>query len=331
MDFNLAQEKASDYQWYQTKGSHFQIGLETAKHSRELIRLADHLSDKQKQFARDCRRVTLEIFPELEEEFAGYAEGFSVTEEELLPHYTLGLEGGCSSIAMKTPEGMFVGRNYDYFYFENRRHLIQTQPDKGYSHTGIHEGLLGGRFDGLNEKGLYISFNGAGDSPKSLKPGLPFHLVVRYILERCSNAKEAKAVLMDVPIIEPKSYMVVDNDDAFVIEAHPDRRACRNMKNNILIATNHYIHPSMMELAERWMNSTKRYDTLWNAGVKFLEDPLDSPISFLKGIMADHEAPLCGHEDGLATFWSCIAGLKEKEISYSLGSPCRNEYKKYFG
>ncbi|WP_227773929.1 hypothetical protein [Haladaptatus pallidirubidus] len=54
-----------------------------------------------------------------------------------------------------------------------------------------------------------------------------------------------------------------------------------------------------------------------------ISDPTAENVQTLR---RDHDAPVCGHEDGLATFWSCIANPAKGCTSYSLCAPCRNEY-----
>jgi hypothetical protein len=100
----------------------------------------------------------------------------------------------------------------------------------------------------------------------------------------------------------------------------------------ILVMTNHYVHPDMRELAKSWPNSLRRYDQLQRSAALLRASDRDSAdlLRKLQRTLADHEAPLCGHEDGLATFWSCTADLRQKRILYCLGAPCRNPFKEYF-
>jgi predicted choloylglycine hydrolase len=349
MDQSALEEKKADYQAFEAKGSHYEIGLITASHAGSLQAanaalnldqpglaersrtIAPALNREQLHYAERCRTIVQQLYPEIVDEFAGYAAGLQLKEEELLWHYTLGVAGGCSAMAVRTPQGMVVGRNYDYFYWENRRHLICTRPENGYSHIGMHEGLVGGRFDGMNEQGLFVSFNGAGPHPDPALPGLSFHLIVRYLLEKCSTALEAKDALLELPIKEPKSYLVVDPQDAFVVEAHPSRREVRSMDGDELIVTNHYKHPNMAPLQKEFPNSGARYRKLERiAGQMATSVVKSSPVEEIKAAMADHEAPICGHNDGMATFWSCVAEPQKRDIRYSLGAPCRNGYNLYF-
>lgn len=326
---NLLEEQKADYQWYEASGSHFDIGFTTARQAGNLAGYNKKLNPDQQRFAEKCRDVTQRLYPEIVEEFAGYAKALNLPEDDLLGHYSLALTGGCSAIVVDTPEGRLVGRNYDFFYFESRRHLIQTRPDKGYSHIGLHEGLVGGRFDGLNEKGLFVSFNGAGPHPDPAQVGMSFHFIVRYLLEKCASAVEAREALLELPIKEPKSYLIADRHQAYVVEAHPERREAREMQDGRLFVTNHYLHPAMTGFMPAWPNSVDRYRQL-EAKAPGLINCSEGAELQLQTILADHEAPLCGHNDGLATFWSCTANLETAQLAYCLGAPCRNKYSRYF-
>lgn len=328
---DLRMEQAADYQAYAVGGSHDRIGRETALRGKALLPIGERTNEEMREYARKCREEVGRVYPPLLAEFAGYTAALGEPEDAALHHYSLGVTGACSAVAVRTPQGMRTARNYDFHYWENRRHLIRTEPDRGFAHTGMHEGLIGGRFDGLNEHGLFVCFNGAGPHPERARPGITFHLLVRILLETCRTAEEAVKRLPELPIIEPKSYMLADSREAFVVEAHPERREVRAMEEGVLAMTNHYIHPAMSAYQPPWDNSVARYDRLI-AGAKRIRDAgKGDPTEQLGELMADHDAPLCGHVDGLSTFWSCVAEPQTRDIRYSLGAPCRNRYRGYGG
>ncbi|WP_276353859.1 C45 family autoproteolytic acyltransferase/hydolase [Cohnella caldifontis] len=330
MEINLQEERRADYRIFEAAGSHREIGRMTASQAGTAILPAEPLNERQIRYAESCREAVYALYPEIVEEFQGYADGLGIAEERLLWHYTLGVTGGCSAMALRTESGICVGRNYDYFYWENRRHLIVTRPKRGWAHVGMHEGLVGGRFDGMNEKGLFVSFNGAGPHPDPApRPGMSFHLIVRYLLEKCSDVREAEEALLSLPAKEAKSYFAADPSQAIVAEVHPERRAVRRMDGDYLIVTNHFKHPSMASYASEWPNSVARYGKLEEHALRHQADASQDPLEALKRVFSDHEAPVCGHQDGLATFWSCLADLSQGRIAYSLGAPCRNEYKEF--
>lgn len=328
---NLHEEQNADYQVYEATGSHSDIGRITALRGGGLFLagLSTKWTPEQRTYAEQCREIVSKLFPEIINEFRGYAAALQLEEDDLLGYFSLGAIGGCSALTVRTPEGIVVTRNYDYLYYENRRHLILTRPERGLAHIGIHEGLIGGRFDGLNEKGLFVSFNGAGEHPNQTAPGVSFHLIMRYLLEKCKDAREAKEFLLSVPVKEAKSYLVVDQNDAFVAEVHTDHRAIRNMEDDILVVTNHFVHQEMTRYLPSFKKSAIRYNRLISAGADIKAAPKNAD-ELLQQAFTDHQARTCGHVEGLATFWSCKANTASKQIKYALGAPCRNEYKQYF-
>lgn len=327
MNENLRQEQNADYRHYIATGNHYTIGKKTADKSGSLIRFGQRLNQTQIEIARNCKEQLKKHFPKLIDEFKGYQDALGLPEEMLLPHYSLSTEGGCSAIAIKTSDGMLVGRNYDFYYYENRRHLIKTNPESGYAHIGIHEGLVGGRFDGINEKGLFVCFNGAGSHPLITRTGISFHHIVRLLLEKCESAEEARDTLLSLPIKEPKSYLLADTNTAYVVEADIHKSIYREMDDGQIVMTNHFVHPEMGQ-KNVYPNSVQRFKHLSHIGRTIQGSA--TKMDMLKTNLADHTAPLCGHVNGLATFWSCVGNLSEMNMEYCLGAPCRNEYKRYF-
>jgi predicted choloylglycine hydrolase len=283
------------------------------------------------EFARECRKQLERWHPGLVEEIDGYGEGLCCSPDDLLWHFTLGVSPGatrhCSSVGFYTENGPAVGRNYDFFYFVNMRHLVTTRADGALAHMGMWEGCAGGRMDGINADGLWVSVHFGGcRQPKCLKPGLGFHHVARMLLEKCSTVPEAVAVLAEVPHIAPYSYFLADPREMCVVEASPERQRVRRPKDGVLACTNHPVHPEMVDLESTDIrtNSCRRLARL-HAGAK-MALANEHPMEVLEDTMRDHMAPVCGHRDGLATLWSaiCVPGLRH--IAYCFGAPCRNPY-----
>ncbi|WP_187360044.1 C45 family autoproteolytic acyltransferase/hydolase [Chitinolyticbacter meiyuanensis] len=328
---NLAAERASDYRHYRIAGTPAELGIAMAAQGVLLRPPAELGHDgtrlAQLSYARDCRALTAEHYPALVAEIDAHAEASGMAADDALWHYALGVTGGCSGIAVATPLGMVVGRNYDFFYFESRRHLIETRPAAGYAHIGVHEGLAGGRFDGMNQHGLFVSFNGAGEHPDPAPVGIAFHHLVRYLLEHCASVSEARNALLRLPVKEAKSYLLVDASDACVIEVHPQRRAVRAPVDGVLVMTNHFLDPDMVALCPSWSNSLARMQRLQALAPRGLG--AEASFAALQTLLAEHEAPVCGHVDGMATFWSAVAHPGSGLARYCLGAPCRNRWQDY--
>lgn len=329
-DENRRREYDADYRSYSVAGTHADIGAETAHRVGSTIRPGVTLDDDARAVARECREATRNACPELVEEIAAHADALSLTEDETLWHYAPGVDAACSAVAVRTGEGVVVGRNYDFYYFEDRRHLIHTDPDEGRTHVGMHEGLLGGRFDGLNDAGVFVAFNGAGEEEESAV-GVPFHLVVRHLLETAETAADAVDRLLALPLRETKSYLLADAERAYVVEAAPSEAGVRDTTGGVVAATNHFHQPEMAPYAPAWPNSVARHERLRELagdGTDGVGRSAAATEARVREALRDHEAPVCGHEDGLATFWSCTAtlGYGESEATYALGAPCRNAY-----
>lgn len=253
---------------------------------------------------------------------------------------------GCSTVAVLTADGPVVGRNYDFFYWATTRHLITTRPapppgppeaatpppqparwpDRGgpLAHVGMYDGLLAGRHDGMNEAGLFASLHGVRSAPPARRrPGLFSVLVVRIVLETCRTAREAVERIRSLPHLASYNYLVADDREVFVVEAHPERTRVREAENGVLAATNHFRHPDMVGLGRKAPSgSVARYRFLSETAARLRPASAET----VAGLMRDHKTPVCGHADGMATFWSAVALPAARRVSYCLGAPCRNDY-----
>ncbi len=288
------------------------------------------LTPSQFAFAEECLQVVCNFHPPLLDELQGCCQALGVGMDWALGVLTLGMDErphNCSAFAWRTQEGMVIGRNYDFFYWARTRHLIHAKPDIYYATVGMNDGLLGGRLEGVNERGLFVSLSRAITKPPTrARPGVIFHLVPRILLETCATAREAVMVANEMPHLTSYCYLVADPEEMFVVEAHPEVVRLREPKDGYIAVTNHYLHPELQGLMESPIqeHSQRRLATVVEALKKASGD--DDPLEAAKVMLRDHEAPLCGHTDGLATLWSMIANLTDQRLAYSLGAPCRNDY-----
>jgi hypothetical protein len=217
-------------------------------------------------------------------------------------------------------EVAFVGRNYDYWPMQTRRQRIRFVPNAhAYASIGARGGVPGGRYDGINEHGLFASLHVVmTDNPDEdeMKPGVPFHLVARLALELCRTAREAADLLLHLPHLSSLNYLLADRHEAFVIEADPRRVRALQIEGDALAATNHYRHPDMEPLQGRRVNTNSE------CRLNFLNRADDLPsLEAVERIMADRTAPMCGVSGSLTTLWSCVADLNSGRIRYAPGAP----------
>lgn len=129
---------------------------------------------------------------------------------------------GCSQLIYKKQEPVII-RNYDFPAFLCEGTILR-------SHWGDKQVIamadcVWGVLDGINDAGLGVSINYGGRLVEG--KGFGITIVVRYILETCSNVDEAIAVLKRVPVHLDYNIALLDKagNHATVFIA-PDRDIC---------------------------------------------------------------------------------------------------------
>jgi hypothetical protein len=327
-----------DYRFFHLHGSHAQMG--------DMLGQADPPFQMQSwwsppppaNFAADCAAVVRELHPHLIDEHAAYAAAQRLDPDALWQqccrvNLKARVRGetsaeGCSTFVWRVSEThTLVGRNYDYWPMQTRRQRIRFTPDCCALPTlGSRGGVPGGRYDGLNSAGLFVSLHVVmTDTPAldEVRPGVPFHLVTRLALELCHSAREARDLLLHVPHISSLNYLVADAHEAFVVEADPRRVRAFETAGPVLAATNHYRHPDMLPLQGRrnTAQSACRLSYMEQHAPLSAENSVDALLAHAEHLMADRSAPLCGQSGALTTLWSCVAELGTRRIRYAAGAP----------
>jgi predicted choloylglycine hydrolase len=127
----------------------------------------------------------------------------------------------CSQ-AVSTLGNVALIRNYDYHLDRFEGTMLHTawNGKKVIANSDCLMGVL----DGMNEDGLAISLTFGGRSTLGYGFGIPF--ILRYILEFCSNVKEAVEVLMRVPSHMSYNVTVADRNGQYrTVEITPDRKS----------------------------------------------------------------------------------------------------------
>ena len=139
---------------------------------------------------------------------------------------------GCTQ-AVWTGEEPVLVRNYDYSA-ERLDGLVLRSKWNDQMVIAMTDGLWGA-LDGINQSGLAVSLAFGGRVEVGVGFGIP--LILRYILEFCTNTQEAIAVLQRVPSHMSYNITVVDRDQRFAtVYVTPDRTP---VVRQIPIATNH--------------------------------------------------------------------------------------------
>jgi hypothetical protein len=156
---DLELEQAADYRVVELCGSGADIGAQMAQ---VLQRVPSPFRkwpwEEDHDFLEACATMLEDVAPWLWEELATFAEGIGLPAEQGLFVRGGSLPHGCSAVAWRAPDGrVLAGRTYDFYTRMRTRHLLVTQPVEGYRHVGMNGGLVGGRYDGVNEHGVFVA------------------------------------------------------------------------------------------------------------------------------------------------------------------------------
>ena len=294
-------------------------------------------SPEKLEFGKKSERELERVFPEVLEEIRGFAEGCHATYEDMMAFMlsvgAFKVQPMCSVFAAINGSDVVFGRNYDFYYsFKKFTESYLTIPKDRYMSIG-HSDIFIGREDGVNEKGLAIAMTGVEDI--IIKPGVNFPLMVRYVLDKCTNVEEAAKALSSVHFSSSSNYLLADRSGGLaVVEASPDKTLVRHPKNgeDSIVCTNHFVHPEMQAYEDLQARSGSNWDTLprYTAITNALKKHRGNvDVKVAEEILSDHSGYVCSHQQKikLGTIWSVAASLKELRIFRAEGHPCRTRFK----
>ncbi len=182
-----------------------------------------------------CRRALEKHMPEFVEQWAQRVElagGGDVAARFLSLWCPPAYDNACSQAVWPGAEPLLV-RNYDYStkYFD--RVILRTDWG-GHRVLGTSDCLIG-LVDGINDAGLAVSLTFGGR--RAVGEGFGVPIVLRYVLETCSNAPEAAKVLARIPTHMAYNVTALDVDGRrATVHMAPDRTA---QITAAAVATNH--------------------------------------------------------------------------------------------
>lgn len=138
---------------------------------------------------------------------------------------------GCSqAIWQENPQ---LVRNYDYHPNLCEGTLLNSAWN-GKHVIGVGDCLCG-IVDGMNSDGLVVSLTFGGRKAVGKGFGIPF--IIRYVLEFCSNVKEATEALVRIPSHMSYNIGVLDKTGAYkMLQISPDRDP---VVSDVPVSTNH--------------------------------------------------------------------------------------------
>ncbi len=266
----------------------------------------------------------------LKDELQGVADGMEVELKDLF--YCLFRDTkaqACSQVSVLpaiTADGHhYIGRSYEY-NLEDEFMFNITRADGCYAHMGFSLSL-GGRFDGMNEKGLCITMSSCECVASSCgqAEGLPFKYVIRAILDRCSTVKEAVELLEATPMCFNMNFMIADTLGecivAEILTAGGKAKIAYRNESPYMYALNHYqSEEHLKEYSARKNFSKLRGDAIETF---FSEHDKVSKDDLIALLTAKIPEGLCCHayEDWFGTLRSMVFDVTASRLLICMGSP----------
>lgn len=297
--------------------------------------------------------------PRYLEEIRGIAEGAGVGFEDVLGINVRtevmfaakaraaaagGRPDGCSAFAVlpsRSADGhTLIGQNWDWLLhsFETVVVLEVTQDDGPDFVTVVEAGLLAKT--GMSSSGIGLVTNALVTDRDLGEPGVPYHLVLRGILD-AENLSDAYATAQRGVRSSSANYLVASADGVAVdVEAAPgdfSRLFLSFPADGVLLHTNHFVSPSFdAKDVSLWVmpDSPFRLERLRSA---VAGEASRLSIGDFQAFLADHAnypSGVCCHPDERmdpfdrgATVASVLMDLDERRMWITDGHPCTSPYR----
>jgi predicted choloylglycine hydrolase len=316
---------------------------------------------------RAAKLLTNDIFenyPKQAERLKGIAEGAGIDMPTALLLQSMEMLTGkpsfrieaCTSLGFSpqrtSTKETIVAKNFDYPNDFAPYHLTcETKPKEGYRTLGCKMGPQPGILDGMNEHGLAVTYNLAYtiETPTSF---VPLSIVLQEMLETCKITDEAVKFVAQAKRGGHEALLILVDAEGNLkaVEITSNHAATRDMTNEQIINTNHYLTSEMQqyEIPHNTVYSGKVAKEMLGIRVhESSEQRLKRAQELLKGktkidenkitaILRDHgkdDKPsmftICRHAQYASTLRSVIFYPNRKTIKVLYGNPCQNEYTEF--
>ena len=264
--------------------------------------------------------------------------------------------GACTSLGFSpqrtSTNETIVAKNFDYPNDFAPYHLTcETRPEEGYKTLGCKMGPQSGILEGINEHGLAVTYNLAYTTET---PGnfVPLSIVLQEMLETCKTTDEAARFMTQAKRGGHDALLMLADAEGSLktVEITSNHAATRDMANEQIINTNHYLTPEMQqyEIPRNAIYSGKVAKEMLGTRVhESSEQRLKRAQELLKGkakidenriitVLRDHGKDnkpsmltICRHANYASTLRSVIFYPNRKTIKVLYGKPCQNEYTEF--
>jgi isopenicillin-N N-acyltransferase like protein len=276
-------------------------------------------------------------YPDLLEEIEGIAAGAGVDAEHLLAvnartELLAPVAGGeCSLLAEATRDGAVIAQNWDW-HPDLAASLVVwrvRRPDRPWFATLTEAGMLAKV--GVSSAGVACGLNFLRSSRDGGADGVPIHVLLRAVLDRCDSVGGALRMLAAVPVRASACVTLAGADGvAVAIELSPGGwRLVVPDAARRLAHTNHFLAGpgSGADLEAREAPSTVL--RLWDLG----RLPPDAPLEDALRSHAGAPESVCRHErdedawpERRATLASVVLDAGARSMRVAAGQPCSSPY-----
>ncbi|SHN06926.1 C45 family autoproteolytic acyltransferase/hydolase [Gracilibacillus kekensis] len=266
----------------QFRGSHYDFGYMQGEQIKDSYLVQNRHNQWKVRTPRfqiiveEAQKLFQQFGPSIWEEFEGLKDSLQWPMERVLLEF-----GGYRVKVPRSGCSILVGedylvRNYDYHPKTYDGRFVSFQPtDHGFATIGTSQRVTG-RCDGMNEKGLSLSYTFI--NRKRPGDGFVCHMVGRMVLELCQNTEEAVRLLRELPHRGSFSYVLFDGNKvrATIVETSPrgvevrEDSACTNHFEKLKKENRHFLDDSNKRLAT--MKNSQRNDLTVEKAFQLLND-----------------------------------------------------------
>ena len=238
--------------------------------------ILNNLAKYEEYVSKELPRVKyLEILKGMAD--GAQAAGYNVTYQDiLLINYQVEFEwmplpGSCTNLAAwgKATSGgkLIAGSNFDYPRARGYSYIVMViaYPKNGNAFVSFGiAGRLGDNFQ-MNDKGLIHESNkGPNARHEDMGYGITDFILGPYMAMTCSNADEAKDVIMSITPTNGINHLLADvNGHGYVIETTHSLKAIRSgIGKGYVISANHFMNTTMKPAQKPW-DPAKYYRSSW--------------------------------------------------------------------
>lgn len=318
------------------QGTHREVGIQ---YGEQLAQKGQFLPEQipfsiqpeRLAFSRACLPIYQRYFPAVLDEISGIAQAQGCSPEllqaVLFSMYALPPELHCSCFALSRTGQVLLGRNSDFYTaLEEENKAVEYHLSGGLPTLLGHTTAFVELEDGVNAHGLAAGLTAV--CPTSPRPGFNAGLLLRFLLENCSTAAEAIALVRDLPLSSAQTLVLADSSgQVALVECCPERTEIflPPPDRPFVFAVNDFHLPAMAAfrrtVSDNWQ-SEERCQTLSQALQKCWKI-LD--VSGAQTLLGGNYGFLCQYhrETGHDTVWSVVYDLSNRTLWRAEGNPSR--------